>query len=103
METNDFLCEILKRINFIEEKMEESNVLMNELIKVCDKSSSPFTSDETHVKSVLTSSLDEEQILYQSPTEIIQREVNELSLQKEATKIKQKMRTEWCKKLNSRK
>lgn len=101
--TNDFLCEILKRINFIEEKMEESNVLMKELTKVCDKSSSPFASDETHVKSVMTSSLDEEQILYQSPTEIIQREVNELSLQKEATKIKQKMRAEWCKKLNSRK
>lgn len=36
-ETNDFLCEILKRINFIEEKMEESNVLMKELIKVCAK------------------------------------------------------------------
>lgn len=77
--------------------MEESNVLMKELIKVCDKSSSHFASDKRQVKS----SLDEEQILYQKPTEIIQREVKEVSLQKEATKIKQKMRVEGCKKLNS--
>lgn len=53
-ETNDFLCEIWKRINFIEEKMAESNVLVKELIKVCGKSSSPFAGDEMYVKFVVT-------------------------------------------------
>lgn len=59
-EINDFLCEILKRINFIEEKMEELNVLMKELIKVCDKSFSFFVSDEMYVKFVMIFSFDEE-------------------------------------------
>lgn len=40
---------------------------------------------------------------YQQPTIIIQQEVNELALQKEANKIKQKMNEDWCRSLNHRK
>lgn len=40
---------------------------------------------------------------YQQPTIIIQQEVNELALQMEANKIKQKMNEDWCRSLNHRK
>lgn len=40
---------------------------------------------------------------YQSPTLIIQQEVNELALQTEAHKIKQKMNEDWYRSLNHRK
>lgn len=40
---------------------------------------------------------------YQQPILIIQQEVNELALQKEANKIKPKMNKDWCKSLNHRK
>lgn len=40
--------------------MEELNVLMKELIKVCDKSFSFFVSDEMYVKFVMIFSFDEE-------------------------------------------
>lgn len=45
----------------------------------------------------------EDRKAYQSPTLIIQQEVNELSLQKEANKIKQTMNEDWSRSLNHRK
>ena len=56
--------------------------------------------EETYVKSVDS---DENQSRYISPSEIIQQEINELALQREANKIKQKIRMEWSCALNTRK
>lgn len=47
--------------------------------------------------------MSDDRTAYQSPTLIIQQEVNELALQKEANKIKQKMNEDWCRSLNHRK
>ena len=57
--------------------------------------------DETSLKTFLTHNKDENS--YQSPTELIQREVNELALQKEATRIKQSIKLFGSQILNSRK
>ena len=57
--------------------------------------------DETSLKTFLTQNKDKNS--YQSPTQLIQREVNELALQKEATRIKQSIKLFWSQILNSRK
>ena len=49
--------------------------------------------DETSLKTFLTHNKDENS--YQSPTKLIQREVNELALKKEATRIKQSIKLFW--------
>lgn len=52
------------------------------------------------MKSVNT---DESNMYYQSPSEVIQQEINELALQKEAIKIKQRIKVDWSRALNKRK
>lgn len=61
---------------------------MQEMIKVRDYSSDNHLNEETIVKYVMPEHRKYNKTAYQSPTLIIQHEVNELALQKEANKIK---------------
>lgn len=72
-----------------------TNDLIQEMIKVCDNSSDNHLNEETIVKSIMPEHRNDDKTAYQSPTLIIQQEVNELALQKEANKIKQKL-NEYC-------
>lgn len=89
-ETNDILSEILERLNLIEQNVKSTNDLMQEIIKVRDNSSDNHLNEETIVKYVMPEYREDDRTAYQSPTLIIQQEVKELALQKEANKIKQK-------------
>ena len=94
-------------------KTDLTNELLKDLIEVCrqSRSDNPMHSnldinslmdeDETSLKTFVTHNKDENS--YQSPTQLIQREVNELALQKEATRIKQSVKLFWSQILNSRK
>lgn len=56
---------------------------------------------ETSLKTAL---IDENAVSsYTSPTQLIQREINELALQKEASRIKQTLKSVWSQMLNIRK
>lgn len=86
-ETNNIFSEILERLNLIERNVSTKD-LMQEMIKVRDNSSDNHLNEETIV--VMPEYRNDDRTAYQSPTLIIQHEVNELALQKEANKIKQK-------------
>lgn len=64
---------------------------MQEMIKVRNNSSHNHLNEEKIVKSVMPEHRNDDKTAYQSPTLIIQQEVNELALQKEGNKIKQKI------------
>lgn len=102
-ETNDILSEILERLHLIKQNVKSINDLMQEMIKVRDNSLDNHLNEETIVKSVMLEYRNDDRTAYQSPTLIIQQEVNELALQKEANKIKQKMNKDWCRSLKHRK
>lgn len=94
-----FLHEILQKICTIGSKMDTTNVLLRELIQVCSVHSEN-NYEETFVKSI---NAGENNNYYQSPSETVQQEINELVLQKEADKIKHNMKVEWSRTLNLRK
>lgn len=64
-------------------KMDTTNDLLRDLIKVCDNRTENNHFEETCVKSVNT---DESNMYKQSPSEVIQQKINELALQKEVIK-----------------
>lgn len=93
-------------------KTDITNDLLRDLIKVCGESvpicsqsstraTEILDEEETNLKTVL---IEENEVSsLQSPTQLLQREINELALQKEASRIKQKIKTYWSQTLNSRK
>lgn len=97
---NSVLQNILDKMDSIGNKMDTTNDLLRDLIKVCDNRIENNHFEETCVKSVNT---DESNMYYQSPSEVIQQEINELALQKEAIKIKQRIKVDWSRALNKRK
>lgn len=97
---NSVLQNILDKMDSVGNKMDTTNDLLRDLIKVCDNRIENNHFEETCVKSVNT---DESNMYYQSPSEVIQQEINELALQKEAIKIKQRIKVDWSRALNKRK
>lgn len=97
---NSVLQNILDKMDSIGNKMDTTNDLLRDLIKVCDNRIENNHFEETCVKSVNT---DESNMYYKSPSEVIQQEINELALQKEAIKIKQRIKVDWSRALNKRK
>lgn len=93
-------------------KTDITNDLLRSLIEVCRETlpgqrqfstagSETFDEEETSLKTAL---IDENEVSsYTSPTQLIQREINELALQKEASRIKQKLKSVWSQMLNIRK
>ena len=106
VDSDILLAELLK-------KTDVTNQLLQDLIEVCSnllpthQLNSNFDlnhfvdAEETNLKTVPTPNF--EVSSYQSPTQLIQREVNELALQNEATRIKQRIKVNWMQTLNSRK
>lgn len=79
--------------------------MCGESVPICSQSSTRATEildeEETYLKTAL---IEENEVSsLQSPTQLLQREINELALQKEASRIKQKIKTYWSQTLNSRK
>lgn len=90
--TNDLLRELIdavKRSNNVGTSF--NNVIIDNIENTED-------TEETYLKTT-----DMEVSSYQSPTLMIQRETNELMLQKEAYRIKQRIKAEWSRLLNYRK
>jgi stalled ribosome rescue protein Dom34 len=85
------LHDIREEMNTIGSKMDTTNILLRELIKVCGVNSEN-NYEGTFVKSIYP---ENNSMYYHSPTETIQQGINELVLQKEADKIKQNMKVEW--------
>jgi DUF1009 family protein len=99
-ESDNVVTVILDTIGRMEKKMDITNKLLQDLIQVCDNNLR--NNDETLLKSV-TTNIEFNEAEYHSPSEIIQQERNELALQKEASKVKQKLKLIWSRMLNSRK
>lgn len=90
--TNDLLRELIDAVNQSNIVGKSSNnVIIDNIENTKDK-------EETYLKTT-----DMEVSSYQSPTLMIQRETNELMLQKEAYWIKQRIKAEWSRLLNYRK
>lgn len=111
-ERKDGFSVLLEKMDLVINKTDITNDLLRDLIKVCGESV-PFCSqlstrtteildeEETNLKTAL---IEENEVSsLQSPTQLLQREINELALQKEASKIKQKIKPYWNQTLNSRK
>lgn len=82
-------------------KTDITNDLLRDLIKVCGESVPICSQSSTRATEILdeeetnlkTALIEENEISsLQSPTQLLQREINELALQKEASRIKQKIR-----------
>lgn len=93
-------------------KTDITNDLLRDLIKVCGESVPICSQSSTRATEILdeeetnlkTALIEENEVSsLQSPTQLLQREINELALQKEASRIKQKIKTYWSQTLNSRK
>ena len=111
-ERTERFSELFEKIHLLINKTDITNDLLRSLIEVCRETlpgqrqfstagSETFDEEETSLKTAL---IDENEVSsYTSPTQLIQREINELALQKEASRIKQKLKSVWSQMLNIRK
>lgn len=100
-ERKDSFSILLEKMDLVINKTDITNNLLRDLIKVCGESvpiliSSSSTratgildEEETNLKTAL---IEENEVSsLQFPTQLLKREINELALQKEASRIKQKI------------